>query len=311
MPAVIGKVDSRRLKQHRHFRCHGRLGLCLEPGAYLRLLLRGQFQLRQIGRTHSRCERYVRIFKCRDIQRFPHPALWQQIAAQQRIRIAVIFDVSVSHNDHAIHRPVEHILDAVFDDDNGAVCALLDLIDQDDGLFACGRVEVCQRLIKEQNVHIIYHHAAKPYPLFLTAGDLMGRVVQHPPHVYEIGDFFNLFVHLRHSNAVIFQRKGNVFRHSQADELTVGVLQYGADDLGKIKESKFQCILAANREGASDLTGIGVRYKTVDTVRKRGLAAARGTGNQHLFATANLQVNVVECRFSLRCILKAKMLKRD
>ena len=50
---------------------------------------------------------------------------------------------------------------------------------------------------------------------------------------------------LRVFHTVVFQCKGNIFCHSQADELPVGILQHRADMLGDLEQIKLTGLFAA------------------------------------------------------------------
>ena len=122
--------------------------------------------------------------------------------------------------------------------DDGAAGALLDLVDQLDGLLSGGRVQIGQRLVKEQHIHLSHHDAAKAHPLLLSAGDLVGRMVQNLLYANHAGGLPHLSVHFLPLHTVVFQSKGNVLGHRQADELAVGVLQDGAHDLAQTKQTQ-------------------------------------------------------------------------
>ena len=49
-------------------------------------------------------------------------------------------------------------------------------------------------------------------------------MTQNLLHIHKRGNFLDGFVHFLGGNAVIFQGKGDVLRHGQADELAVGIL---------------------------------------------------------------------------------------
>ena len=187
---------------------------------------------------HLGLQLYLGIFQCGDIQRLPDAAFLQQIGAQQLVGVAVIADAALTHDHHPVHLAVEHVLQTVLDDDHGAAGALLDLVDQLDGLLSGGRVQIGQRLVKEQHIHLSHHDAAKAHPLLLSAGDLVGRMVQNLLYANHAGSLPHLSVHVLPLHTVVFQGKGNVLGHRQADELAVGVLQDGAHDLAQAKQTQ-------------------------------------------------------------------------
>ena len=232
MSALIGKINVLHPEQDFLFRLLFRRWLPGKPGTHLLLLFIGQLQLRKIRRTHVRRQSDACVFQRRNVQRFPNAPLLQKVPAEQLVRAAVIHNAPIAHQHHPVHRTVEHILQAVFDDDHGAAGALLNFVDQDNGLLSRGRVQVGQGLVEQQHIHIADHDAAQADPLLLATGDLVGRVVQDPLHIHKLRDLFHLIVHFPGGNAVVFQGKGNVLRHRQADELAVRILKHRSHDLG-------------------------------------------------------------------------------
>ena len=121
----------------------------------------------------------------------------------------------------------------------------------------------------------------------------MGRVTQNPLHIHQFRNPFHFPVHLFRGNTVIFQSKGNVLRHCQTDELSVGILQHRTNNSGQTKQTQFQSIPTAHSQCAGGFTGIGVGCQTVDAVSQCGLAAAGRTCDQHLFSFADLQIDII------------------
>ena len=146
----------------------------------------------------------------------------------------------------------------MLNDDDGTSGAFLDFIDQHNGLLAGGRVQVGKGFIEQQYIHFADHNAAKSHALFLSAGDFVGRMLQNAFNIHEFRNPLHFFVHFLGWNAVVFQGKCNILCHSQADKLTIRVLQYGTDHLRKAKQAQLKGIFAAYRQAASGLTGIGV-----------------------------------------------------
>ena len=309
MSALIGKIDVLRPQQDFLLRLPLRTRLPGKPGKHLLLLHIGQLQLRQVRRTHVRCQGDARVFQRCDIQRLPNAPLLQKVPAEQFVRAAVIHDAPVAHQHHPVHAPVEHILQPMLNDDHGAAGALLNLVDQDNGLLPGGGVQIGQRLIEQQHIHIADHHAAQADPLLLAAGDLMGRVVQDPLHIHKLRDLLHLVVHFPGGNAVVFQGEGNVLRHRQADELAVRILKHRSHDLGKTKQPQILGVFPTYRQRSGDLTGVGVGHQAVDAVGKGGLTAAGGPGDQNFLALVNLQVDLIEGRLRLGGVLKTEVFK--
>ena len=91
----------------------------------------------------------ARIPYSRDVERLADAVFGQQCAGQQLVGAQVRQNAAVVDQYDAVHAAPEHILEAVLDDEHRRVGLLLDCVDQFDGLLAGGRVEVCQRLVKE------------------------------------------------------------------------------------------------------------------------------------------------------------------
>ena len=132
--------------------------------------------------------------------------------------------------------PVEYILQPVFDDDHGAAGALLNVVNELNGLLAGGGVQVGKGLVKEQHIHLIDHDAAQGYPLLLPPGNLVGGMGEHLPDVHQLGNSVHRVMHFGPGYTVVFQGEGNVLRHRQSDKLAVGVLKHGAHCPGKTKK---------------------------------------------------------------------------
>ena len=160
MASGIGKVQVFHLKLYRLFRLSRSRGLGGKPVAHLRLLAVTEHKIRKVGRTHVCRKGYAGILQRRDVQRLPDAALRQKIGAQKRIRTAVKADTPIFHENDSVHRPVEHILHPVLNDNHRAARVLLDFGNQADGLLAGSRIQVGKRLVKKKNVHVSYHHAA-------------------------------------------------------------------------------------------------------------------------------------------------------
>ena len=205
--------------------------LCLlEPSLYP-FSVRGKFHRFNMLRHRFRLHGTARMLQRRNIERFPDAFLFQHIRAEQLIRFHVSHDFSLAHNHDAVHVTVKGILQPVFDDEHRFSGGLADLIDQIDGPFSRRRVQVCQRLIEQQNIHIIDHDACHGHPLLLSAGKLRWRMIQKEFHIHGFRNLIHTLKQLFLGNAVILQRKSDVLRHRQTDELPVRILQHRSHQL--------------------------------------------------------------------------------
>ena len=75
----------------------------------------------------------------------------------------------------------------MLDDEHGGVRLFLNAVDELDGLLARRGVKVGQRLVEQQDLHRVHHHARQAHPLLLPAGKLVGRKAQVMVHVYQLG----------------------------------------------------------------------------------------------------------------------------
>ena len=132
---------------------------------------------------------------------------------------------------------------------------------------------------------------------------------KHPGHIHHIGDPGNQVLHLPLLHAVVFQGKGHILRHGQADELAVGILQDGAHHFGKVKQAQLARVPAANGEPARSLARVGIGNQAVHAVGQGGLSTAGGSGNQDLLPPGDGQIDVVQRGLGLGGILKAEIFK--
>ncbi len=197
----------------------------------------------------------------------------------------------------------------MFDDDHRRIRILPDLLDDLNGLFAGGRIKVCQRLIKKEQLYIIYHDTGHGYTLLLSAGELSRGMIQMLCDIYPAGCFLHPFLHLFLGDTVIFQGKGDILCHRQTDKLPVQILQHGSHRLGNIKNTLFRIFLSIDQKASGLGTPVGKGDQTIDAVGQSGLPAAGGTGDQDLLSGMDLQVDIVERRLRLGPVLKAEVLK--
>ena len=132
---------------------------------------------------------------------------------------------------------------------------------------------------------------------------------KHPGHIHHIGNPGNQVLHLPLLHTVVFQGKGHILRHGQADELAVGILQDGAHHLGKVKQAQLACVPAAYGEPARGLARVGIGNQAVHAVGQGGLSTAGGSGNQDLLPPGDGQIDVVQRGLGLGGILKAEIFK--
>jgi len=199
----------------------------------------------------------------------------------------------------------------VFDNQHGGLGLLLDFVNQLNRLLAGGRVKVGERFVKQQDLDIVHHNAGQADPLFLPARKFVRGVIQVVFHIHKPGHPVGCGVHFVLRHTVVFQCKGNVFRHGQADELAVGVLQNGADRLGKLKNTRLFGLFAVNQQGAGGFAGVAERDQPVDAAGQRGFSAALRPGDKDLFAGIDIEIDVVQRGPGLGAVLKGEIPEGD
>ena len=81
---------------------------------------------------------------------------------------------------------------------------------------------------------------------------------------HQFSDAAGRLVHFFLRSAAVFQRKGDIFRHRQADELAVRILQHGADMIRQLKNATVGRIHAVYCQAACTLTGVGEGIQAID-----------------------------------------------
>ena len=263
----IGKAEILHLKHRlRLLSFRRKLGFLI-PAAHLfpvRSKIHGFDMLRQALRLY----RAARMLQRRDIERLADALLLQHIHAEKLVRLPVSDDLSVSHHHDAVHIPVKRVLQTMPDDQHRFSGGFADLIDQVDRPLSGGRVQIRQGLVKQEDIHIVDHHARHGNPLLLSAGQLRGRMVQKRFHIHRFRHLVHPGEQLLLRDAVVFQRKGDILRHRQPDELPVRILQHGPHQLGH-SEDPFLCrVLSLYGKASRALSRKGKRDQSVDAVRQ-------------------------------------------
>ena len=149
----------------------------------------------------------------------------------------------------------------MLDDEHCGVSLFLDLVDQLNGLLAGSGVEVGQRLIEEQDLDLIHHHARQAHPLLLPARKLVRCIAEVVLDAHQLGGMAGDGVHLILRGTAVFQCKGNVLAHGQPDELAVRVLQHRAHMGRKLEEAAVGRIHTVHGQGAGARAGVGKRVQ--------------------------------------------------
>ncbi|MPM63503.1 hypothetical protein SDC9_110383 [bioreactor metagenome] len=195
----------------------------------------------------------------------------------------------------------------MLDDHDRLMVVLRDTVDQIDRGLARRGVKICQRLVKEQRLHLVHHHSRKRDALLLPAGEFKRRGVEQPVHIHQRGGIGDDLLHFLLPHALVFQRKGDVLADRKPDELSVRILQHGAYVLTQRKNAGFFGFEAADLQAAFDFAGIGKRDQAVDAVAQRALSAAGRADDEHLFPLIDRQVDLMQGRLRLRKVLKGKV----
>ena len=231
-----------------------------------------------MGRALFRCDGNTRIAHGRQVQRLPDAVFGQHMGGQQLVRAQVSQNSTLIDQDDAVHIAPQHILQPVLNNQHGGIGLVLDLVDQLNSLLAGGGIQAGKGFIKHQNFNLIHHNG--------MAGDL---------------------VHFLLGNTAVFQRKGNVLAHRQADKLAVRVLQHSAHMGRKFKNAAVGRIHTVYRQAAGAFAGVGKRVQPVDAGRQRAFAAAGRPGDQHTLTGVDIQVDIMQRRLFLRTILEGEV----
>ena len=257
-----------------------------------------------MGRALFRCDGNARIAHGRQVQRLPDAVFGQHMGGQQLVRAQVSQNSTLIDQDDAVHTAPQHILQPVLNDQHGSIGLVLDLIDQLNGLLAGGRVQAGKGFIKHQNFNLIHHNARQADALLLPAGKLMRGMVQAFFNAHQLCGMAGDLVHFLLGNTAVFQRKGDVLPHRQADELAVRVLQHRAD---VAKNAAVGRIHTVYRQAAGAFAGVRKRVQSVDAGRQRAFAAAGRPGDQHTLTGVDIQVDIMQRRLFLRTILEGEV----
>ena len=135
----------------------------------------------------------------------------------------------------------------------------------------------------------------------------MRRIAQVAFHTHQTGHALGDIVHFLLRHAVVFQRKGNVLRHRQADELAIRVLQHRAHMAGQFKDAGFRRLHAVHHQRALAFAGVAEGNKAVDAAGQRAFAAAGRAGDEHALARIDIQIDIMQRGLFLRAVLEGKM----
>ena len=279
----------------------------LKPRADLRLLRFAERQRADSRRAKRWGNLHARVAQRRQVQRLTDAVGLEQIGREQLVRAHVRRDTALAHEHDAVDAAPEHVLEPVLNDDDRRARLPLNLVDQLDRLPAGRGVEVGQRLVKQQHLNLIDHHARQAHALLLPAGELMRRGLQVVCNVHQPGHARHSILHLPQRRARVFQREGDVLAHRQADKLSVRVLQHRSYMRGQLKDARPGRVHAVDRQFALDLAGKGKRNQAVDAAAQRALAAAGGPGDQHALTRQDVKIDPMERRPLLRTVLEREI----
>ena len=124
-----------------------------------------------------------------------------------------------------------------------------------------------------------------------------------------VGHGLHGFFHRIQIHAVVFQGEGHVLAHSQADELSVGILKNRSHHFGNLKDIQILCLPAHDFQAALQLSLIGKRDQSVQTVSERTFSASAGTHKENFLPLVDRQIDVVQRGLGLAEILKAEIFK--
>lgn len=112
------------------------------------------------------------------------------------------------------------------------------------------RVESGERLVEEQDAHVVVHDAGERDLLLLSAREGEGGVGGKPLHPHDAQRPPHLFEHDGARDAVVLQREGDVLPHREPRELAVGILHDGADAVAELMDVEAARLVAHDLEAA-------------------------------------------------------------
>lgn len=115
------------------------------------------------------------------------------------------------------------------------------------------RVESGERLVEEQDAHVVVHDAGERDLLLLSAREGEGGVGGKPLHPHDAQRPPHLFEHDGARDAVVLQREGDVLPHREPRELAVGILHDGADAVAELMDVEAARLVAHDLEAAGEL----------------------------------------------------------
>ena len=169
---------------------------------------------------------------------------------------------------------VEHVLQPVLDDEDGAPLLPGELVDDLHRLQPRLRIQSGQRLVKDEDVHRLAQDAGDGHLLLLSAGEVEGNRAQKVLHPHYTGKFLHPWHHLRPGHVVVFHGEGDVLAHRQAHKLGVAVLENGAHRFAQLKDRAFPGLHPVDLHRAGDGALVGEGNEAVDTAGQGGFAAA-------------------------------------
>ena len=254
---------------------------------------------------------HARIPQSGQVERFPDAVFGQQGGGKQLIRVEVGQNSALVHEDDAVHAPPEDVLQPMLDDEHGGVGLFLDLVDELHGLLAGGRVQIGQRLVEEQDLDLIHHNARQTDPLLLPAGKLMRCIAEVVLDAHQLRSAAGDGVHFLLRHTAVFQRKGDVLAHGQANELAIRVLQYRAHMGRQLKDAAVRRIHAVHGQGAGAHAGVRKGVQAVDAARQRAFTAAGRACDEHTLPRIDVQVDAGQRGTLLGAVLEREISERD
>ena len=199
-------------------------------------------------------------------------------------RCAGLHDMAVSHDDDPVRE--RHCLDLVVRDVNDrGLDLLVEFLDFGPHLCAQFRVEVRERLVKQEGIRVADDSPAHGHTLPLAAGQFGRRAVHESGKAENAGGLIDCGIHLIARLARNLQAESQVLAHGHMRVERV-ILKHHRD----VAFPRRQFIDA----GAADPDlAVGNLFQTGDHAQGRGFPATRRTDQHDEFVMRDLQVNAV------------------
>ena len=139
--------------------------------------------------------RYIHIFTCSQIQWFTDSFRFQNRRGKQSIRRHIRCYFSISNHNNTIYIPIKHIFQTMLNNHNCCMIIFLNPVNQINGSFSTGRIQIRQRLIKQQDLYPVNHDPCHRHSLLLPSGKFSRCMIQQIFQIQFLRSLFHTLMH--------------------------------------------------------------------------------------------------------------------